>query len=577
LEKNLRLAKELGAEVVTSADTDLVDGLLQIARRNNVSQIIIGKPAKYNFLNYLKKDNYVDRLIQNSGNIDIYIVRPPQVKNKEVKRPKEIKFNSALKDYFYSAISVILLASICFPLKDYIGYQSVGLILLLNLLILPFYVGRGPIMVSALLNYLIWNFFFIPPLFTFEIGKLHDVLTLLLNLVIALTSGYLSTKIRKQKQLVQLREKNTIALLNFTKELSNCKSKYDAISIALKHIDLNFDVNATFFDEYLEPQISTGDILQFGKKEITIAKWCLENNSTAGKFTNNLPDATGQYFPIVTNRKKIGVICLLIMQKLAIEDENLINNIITQLSGVYEKEETAEQIKLMSIESESKKLYDTLLDSISHEFRTPIAVISGSATSIMEGNIADNQELVANFANEIYIASKRLNLLVENLLDITRLESGKMKLNKQAHSIHELINDVLSQLKETKKNHTLSLHYCSENPVLNFDYGFLSQAVFNILYNAFIYTPPGSDISITTSKSEDKFIISISDNGNGLNEDDMGKLFDKFYRPSGTQAGGTGLGLSIAKGFIEAHSGSIKVRKNEPNGLIFDISLPLNE
>jgi len=331
----------------------------------------------------------------------------------------------------------------------------------------------------------------------------------------------------------------------------------------------------TFLDENFIPKVSSSEFLQFDSKEILIAKWSLEHNSIAGKFTNNLPLAQGQYYPVLTKRRKLGVICLISDYKLQIEDENLINNIITQLAGVYEKEENDEQIQQMQIDSESKKLYDTILDSISHEFRTPIAVISGSATSLLEENITDNHELVTNFANEIYIASKRLNILVENLLDITRLESGKLKLNKQPHSIHDIIREVIGQLKDNGNKHNVILNLSSPNAIVNVDYGFISQAIFNILHNSFSYTPDDSIITVTTTEIDNKLQISIADNGNGLIDEDLKKLFQKFYRPKGTKAGGIGLGLSIAKGFIEAHGGRISVRHNEPSGLVFDIILSL--
>jgi two-component system, OmpR family, sensor histidine kinase KdpD len=573
LEKNLRLAKELGAEVITSADTDLVDGLLQIAKRHNISQIIIGKPAKYGIMNYIKKDNYIDRLIQQSGDIHVYIVRPSQLINNQVKKQRAINFTTSSREYFLSALSVILLSSICYPLMEYLGYQSVGLILLLNLLLMPFYAGRGAILISAVLNSIIWNFFFIPPLFTFEIGKLHDVLTLLLNLVIALTSGLLVTRIRKQKALVQIREKHTIALLNYTKELSKCLSKNEAISVALKHIDLNFNANSTFFDENAVPKLSSGEFLHFEDKEIAIVKWALDNNRISGKYTNNLPNSKGQFFPIVSKKSKIGVIYLLLSRKLSIEKENLINNMIEQLILVYEKEEAEEKVKKLIVEAESKKLYDTLLDSISHEFRTPIAVISGSSTSLLENNIIDKPELVRNFAGEIYLASKRLNILVENLLDITRLESGNLKLNKDLYNINEVITETLLQLKGINESHKIIFKLNATNPLILIDYGFISQAIFNILHNAFLYTHEGTNVIISSESNENDIIISIADTGMGLSDESMDRLFDKFYRPPGTKAGGTGLGLSIAKGFIEAHNGTLNVRKNEPNGLIFDIIL----
>ncbi len=576
LEKNLRLAKELGAEVITTADTDLVDGLLQTAKRMNIGQIIIGKPGKYNIWNYLRKDNYVDRLIQKSGNIDIYIVRPEEIKDIVFKKAEDT-FVTPFKEYMVSALSVFTVAVLCFPFRESIGYQSIGLILLLNLLILPFYVGRGAIIMAAFLNFLIWNYFFIPPLFTFEIAKLHDVLTLLINLVAAITTGFLVTKIRKQQLLVKLREKNAVALLNYTAELAGCNNKYNAITIALKHIGININANATFFDEAFQPIGSSGDLYHFDQKETAIAKWCLEHNTVAGKYTDNLPDAVGQYFPVVSNRSRIGVVCLLLKKKLNIEEENLITNIITQLAGIYEKEESEERIQKMLIETESNKLYDTLLDSISHEFRTPIAVISGSATSLLEQNITDRPELVRNFADEIYIAGKRLNVLVENLLDITRLESGKLKMNKGVFSIDEVIFDVLSQLKDISNNHIIKFELKAENNCSMIDYGFINQALFNILNNAFTYTPEGTTITIATENVDKVIKVSIIDSGAGLNQDAISRLFEKFYRPPGTKTGGTGLGLSIAKGFIEAHGGRLSVRSNEPNGLIFDIILPVYE
>lgn len=576
LEKNLRLAKELGAEVVISADTDLVNGLLQIARRLNVAQIVIGKPAQYNLLNLIKRDNYIDRLIHESGEIDIYIVRPQQI-DKKVKKNRVINFSTSLKEYLISTLSVMILSLLCFPFSEVIGYQSVGLILLLNLLVMPFYVGRGAIFLSAILNALIWDFFFIPPIFTLAIGTLQDVLTLLLNLVIAITSGVLSTRIRKQQKLVQKREKNTVALLNFTKELSSCKSKAEVISIAIKQIEVIFNIHSTFFDENIIPITGLGDTSIFIPKEINIAKWSLERNVVTGKFTDNLPDSAFQYRPVVTNRKSIGVLCLHITSKFSIEDESLLNNIITQLAGTYEKEEAAEQINKIIIESESRKLYDTLLDSISHEFRTPIAVISGSATSLLEQNIIHNPKLVKNFADEIYIATKRLNLLVENLLDITRLESGKLKLNKGLYNINEVIAETLIQLKEISHNHKIITDIKATNPTSMIDYGFINQALFNILHNALIYTCEGTTITISTHIIGKLIHISIVDDGNGLDNESIDRLFEKFYRPQGTKTGGTGLGLSISKGFIESHGGSITVKNNEPSGLIFDIFLPLYE
>jgi two-component system, OmpR family, sensor histidine kinase KdpD len=155
------------------------------------------------------------------------------------------------------------------------------------------------------------------------------------------------------------------------------------------------------------------------------------------------------------------------------------------------------------------------------------------------------------------------------------LESGKLMLNKQNTSIHDIIVDIITQLKEERKNHNLIMDLLAFNPILNIDTGFISQAFFNILHNSFVYTPEGTTITINTINKNNKIVISISDDGNGLSNESLKHIFDKFYRPPGTKTGGTGLGLSIAKGFIEAHNGTLTVKQNQPHGLIFEIQLPV--
>lgn len=571
IEKNLRLAKELGADVVITADIDLVDGLLEIAKRNNITQIIIGKPRKYNIFNYLKKNNYVDRLIQESGDIDIYIVRPETIKSKFKKHILAVDAFSKPKHYFYSILMVIITAAICFPFSNEIGYQSVGLILLLNVLLQPFFFGRGPVIVSALLNAVVWNFFFIPPQFTLVVDRLQDILTILLNLVIALTSGMIATKLRTQKLLMQKREKVSLAALNFTKELSEAMNKDAVIYTALKHIDVNFDVNAAFINDKMKLMQSTRDLIVLDHKEISIAKWVFNHNKIAGKFTDNLPDSSFQYYPVASNRANLGVVCIACKRKPDIEDEQLINHILTQTANVFEKEESIEKIRDLKFEDESKKLYNTLIDSISHEFRTPIAVISGSSSVLFEQKVSAQPELVSELAQEIFTASQRLDILVENLLDITRLESGHLKLKKQSAYINDILNDVVLQLDKAKGSRKFILELDNNLPPLELDMGFIRQAFFNILHNDCIYTPENTVITIKTIDIQNEQKIIIADNGNGADIDDCNKLFTKFYRIPGTKTGGTGLGLSIAKGFIETNNGKITAKKTEPHGLTFEI------
>jgi len=573
VEKNLRLAKELGAEVISTADTDLVDGILRIARTNNVSQIIIGKPKRNILPKLFNKNKFIDRLIQESDDIDILIIRSQKEEIKREKRNKKVLNNSTkIKHFLFAWMIVALVAFLCFPLSAELGYQSIGLIMLLTVLILPFFYSKNVVITAAILNALIWNFFFIPPLFTFNIYRLHDVLTLILNLAIGLTSGFLLNKLKIQRELVKAREKNSIALLNFTKAIAQSMNKYKVVETTLQHITENIGYEAVFIDNKFEPLISSGILYYFNEKEISIAKWALNNNKTAGKNTDNMPSSSGQYFPISTNRNKIGVVCIFIANKLTIEEDNLVNNMLSQMANVYEKEEASEKITQMQIEAESKRLYDTLMDSITHEFRTPITVISGASSLLFDENIQTNKSLVKELANEIYFASNRIDLLVENLLDINRIDSGQIHLKKEKCSINDLILDVVEQLNEKKGQRTFNLDLDKNEHQIEIDYGFIRQAIFNILYNNVIYTPENTTITIKTIMKE-KLHLTIEDNGKGLTEDAIDKLFDKFYRAPGTKPGGSGIGLSISKGFILAHNGSISVKKNINNGLTFEIIL----
>jgi two-component system sensor histidine kinase KdpD len=578
LEKNLRLAQELGAETITYAATDFVTGIIEVAQRRNVSMIIAGKPAKYSLFNYLKKNNYIDRLIEESGDIDVYVMRPNSaIAKASSKRKKLLAISSSPKQYAISAASVLILAGICYPFANQLGYQSIGLIFLLNVLAQAFFLGRGPVILTALLNTVIWNFFFIPPLFTFEIDKLQDLLTLLINFGIAISGGIFSTKLKDQQALIKSREKRVSALLRFARELSKAESKFVAVSTALKHIDDNLNVNATFFNDSNQALISSRDLYEFDDKEKSVISWTLDHNRISGKNTDNLPDSIAQYFPVTTSRMKIGVVGLLLNRRLEVEEENLINVILSQLASYYEKEANNAKIRELMVDDASKKLYDTLIDSISHEFRTPISVISGASTMLFDSKATNNPEIVSELANEIYDASKRMDMLVENLLDINRLESGKLTTKQDYYPINEIIIEALMQIEKNKGDRKFFLNLDNSMPISFVDFGFLRQALINIFHNACVYTPDNSTIKISTGIFDSKIRIEIADDGNGVDETELPKLFNKFFRGEKSKPGGSGLGLSIAKGFIEANSGTIKAVANEPRGLKFIIELPYDD
>jgi len=248
----------------------------------------------------------------------------------------------------------------------------------------------------------------------------------------------------------------------------------------------------------------------------------------------------------------------------------LVNGVLTTKIRKIEKITQLKEEKLKSI-----KLYNTLLDSISHELRTPISSIYGSTDNLLNNQKNLTEENKVNLITEIHKASERLNRLVGNLLNISRLESGNIKIKKDWCNVNELISVVISSLEQELKKHKVEILIDEQFPLLKLDYGLIEQVVINIIYNASIYTAENTTIKCEIKIENYNFIILISDNGCGISEDEIGKIFDKFYRIKRTSTNGNGLGLSIAKGFIEAHNGKIKAFNNELKGLSFEIRIPL--
>jgi two-component system sensor histidine kinase KdpD len=579
LSKNISLAQELGADVIRTSDEDIVQGLLRIARQKNVSQIIIGKPIINPIVTFFKRKDYVSRLITESGDIDIYVVRGEKQKDsiKERKFFPEIK--SGIKQYLFAVLAIGLVACICFPFTHIIGYQTVGLLLLLTISLLPLFVGRGPILLAAIVSSITWNYFFIPPIFTFHIERIHDIITLVVNFSVALVMGFLSAKIRAQQKAVKLREETAVALYNFTDSLSKSNSKYDVIENSVNHISEYFNAMVSIFlvdeKENLNFIKNSDGLKELDAKEMQVAVWSLKNGRKAGKYTDNIPSANGFYIPLFTSRGNLGVLGIQYRnnKKPSVENEVLLNNFSKQIINALESAIAEENSKEMLIISESEKLYKTLLNSISHELKTPLSIITGASSSLIDSNTGLSHDAQLELCKEINYASSRLNRLVENLLDITRLESGMMKLNLEWCDINDLLSVVLNQLKKELSNHKVIVESLPELPLIKLDFVLFSQALLNIIQNAATYTPSGTQILIKTEMQDKELVITIQDNGAGFPEEALPHLFDKFYRLPGTKTGGTGLGLSISKGFVEAHGGKIYAENIVSGGARFIIKL----
>ncbi|MBI5219935.1 MAG: DUF4118 domain-containing protein [Bacteroidia bacterium] len=343
------------------------------------------------------------------------------------------KIKSKPYQYLVSTLSIIITSFICYLISDYVGYRTIALVLLFVVSLSAILFDIIPVLIAAVLSAMIWDYFFIPPHYTFHVDNTEDALMLLMYFIIALVNGVLTAKIRKIEKLSQQKEE-----------------------------------------------------------------------------------------------------------------------------------------KLNSV-----KLYDTLFNSISHELRTPISTIYGSTDNLLNNQANLNDENKIKLITEIHKASERLNRLVGNLLNISRLEAGHISIKKAWCNVNELIHSVINSLEQELQKHKIKIAIDEQFPLVKLDYGLIEQVIVNIVYNASIHTVENTIIAIEVKLDHNTLVILFSDNGSGIPDAEIDKIFDKFYSIKGTSISGTGLGLSIAKGFIEAHNGKIKAFNNEFKGLSFEIKIPL--
>lgn len=484
-------------------------------------------------------------------------------------------FSSHFKNYIFAAFSVGVAALLCAPLSDTPGYHIVSFILLFVVSFLATFIGIGPVFFASTLSALLWNYFFIPPHFTFHIDKLEDILMFGMFFIIALLNGILTTRVRKQEQLAREREKQTNTLFQLTKELSKAGSFNEVVKITNEQIKNNFSADLIVLLQDGKGHLDLSGKLFKGKRfnssESDVADWTFRNEKVAGKYTRTWPSAEYTWYPMMGTMLNPGVIGLKHNHPFTPELSTFWNTFLVQISNALEREFLGELAQKARFLDESDRLYKTLFNSISHELRIPVATIMGAADTLLSlphsGNIQDA------LYNEIFTASRRLNRLIENLLNISRLESGRISVNLSWCDMNDLINKVTEDLTDELKPFSLISEIPEEMPLVSIDFGLMEQVLYNLLYNSCEHAPAASNIRVKVFYRNDHLVIQVLDRGPGLPPDKLFMVFDKFFR-IGEKTGGLGLGLSIVKGFVEAHKGTVTAENRKNGGAKFTINIP---
>jgi two-component system sensor histidine kinase KdpD len=576
LASNIKLARELGAEIVTTADEDIVEGILRVAREQNVTQILIGKTSRR--LPFSK--SLLDRLIEKSGELDIYVVGGEESVPAYTRRLRLPDIQSGIRQYL-TATGVILAVSLAlYPLRAALGYQTVSLILLLTVVILPLKLGEGPVLLAAALSAIVWDFFFISPQFTFAIGSVQDVLMFILYFGVAAVTGVLTARIRAREKAVRIREESASALYGLTKDLSLARSQDDVVRAAVSNIRKYFAAEAVVLLSQPDGDIFTeahpASTFTADQKDFGVAAWVYWNEKKAGRYTDTLPSARATYFPLSGPRYPLGVVGVHrpAGERLTIDQEALLEIFLRQISSAIEREQLHDLTRKTLVVAESERLYKTLFDSLSHEFRTPVATILG-ATEQLQQEPMSSGSFRAEILTDLHDAADRLNQLVRNLLDMTRLESGLLKIKRDWCDVADLIGTAVRKVEDSLQHHRVTIEVSESIPLIQADQGLLEQALVNILQNAAVHAAGATEISIAAYIEEHECVISVSDNGRGIPPQDVDKVFGKFYRSEGTRSGGTGLGLSIARGIVDAHGGTISCANRDGGGAQFILRLPI--
>lgn len=577
LNKNINLARQLGIKFRLITSNDIVKAIVDFAQKENITHIIVGKPRVRTLITLLRLGNLVNRLIRFSGNIDVYILGSDTTTKDRFREKVSLpSFTSSIRQYITAALVVMFTSLIFYFLKALIGYQLVSFTLLFVVSALALFFGTGPILVSATLSALIWDFLFIPPPYTFHVDKPEDMMMLLTFFIIALLNGVLTSRIKGQEMKIRVREERTNALYQLTRELSTASGNDEVMSIAYKGIKKYFGLVSMIIlineEKKLEYSDSENSTFHLSINDLSVAEWAFQHSARAGKHTDTLPSSNYSFYPLKGNQMNLGVIAIQQEQVFTQGEEQFWDAFISQISGKFEREYFRNIAKQAFLLNESDKLYKTLFNSISHELRIPVATIMGASDSLL--TTQHTEEIRNELSQEIFKASKRLNRLIENLLNMSRLESGRITPHLDWCDIHDLINKVQESLGDELKPFNVHVVIPEDTPLIRIDFGLMEQVLHNLIYNSSIYASQSTSIRIKAFHDNGMLTLQVMDRGPGFPQKDLALIFNKFYRVEGSKAGGTGLGLSIAKGFVEAHKGTITVENRQNGGAKFTIRIP---
>ncbi len=578
--RTLSLAETLGAKAVTLPGSNVAETLVAYSRTHNITKIIAGKPLQPRWLELLR-GSVVDQIIRHSQDIDVYVISGESGPARMVSPP--LPQPGLVWSRYLQALGLVAIVTILGqPIRPLIAPTNLVMVYLLSVVIAAVGLGRGPSIMTAVLGVLAFDFFFVPPHLTFVVSDAQYLLTFAGLLVVGFVISTLTSRVREQARQAQRREAQTAASYDLSRDLAAAGDLEAILQAVADHVGQTFARQVIVLlpdGESLQPYMLSPEFT-LDEDERAVATWAFRHGQPAGRGTETLPDASARYLPLKTAKGVVGVLGVkpvIAGDRLSQEQRRLMEAFANQIALAIERAQLAEQARQAQLLQEAEKLQAALLNSISHDLRTPLASITGSLSSLRDDDAVLDGAVRADLIETAWEEAARLNRLVGNLLDMTRLEAGALRLKREPADIQDLIGVALARLDERLLDRPVHVDVPPDLPLVPLDFVLLVQVLVNLLDNALKYSPAGTPIVIKARQVEREVEISIVDAGPGLPAAELERVFDKFYRLQRPgQAGGTGLGLSISRGFVEAHGGRVWAGNRAEGGLVVTVALPLN-
>jgi two-component system sensor histidine kinase KdpD len=578
LADHMRLAESLGAESVTLSGQRMSEEILTYARSRNVTRIIIGKPTHPRWKDKLF-GSPLDEIVRGSGDIDVYVISG-DVAVPHLHQPlKRARRTGRKREWLWSLLTVSLCTVIAKLMFPYLERLDLAMVYLLGVVITASRTSTWPSLFATILSIAAFDFFFIPPYYSFAVSDVRYFFTFIVMFVVSFVISRLTLRVRDQAEAARLRERRTAALYNLSRDLVRERGTERLSELAVKHISEVFDSQVVILvpNEQNRLVISVNGTSTFtpDQQELSVAQWVYEHRQPAGLSTDTLPGAKALYLPLIASGGPAGVVG--IMPRISgetFEPEQLhyLEAFANQAAIALERSFLAVATQNALLKAETESLRNTLLSSISHDLRTPLSAITGAATTLLQHDVAIDQRNRQELLQTIQEEAEHLNRIMKNVLDMTRLESGAIQVNKEWQTLEEIVGVVLNRLGDRLDDHPVTVKLPGNLPLIPFDGLLIEQVLVNLFDNAIKYTPKGTPLELSAAESFYTVTVELADCGPGIPPGDEERIFEKFVRGRGV-AGGVGLGLAICRTIITAHGGRIWAENREGGGAVFRFTL----